>query len=152
MTGNLTRWDPFAEMAPVREMMSRFFDDPYWGTTPMQSAVKPLALDVFETEDAVVVKAALPGFDEKDVDVTIEHGNLTIRARRADATTGNGTDNVRWVHRELWPGEYARSIILPGGLQADKSEATYNGGILTLHVPKAESARPRQIKVQAKAG
>jgi HSP20 family protein len=146
---SLTRWDPFTEVSPVREMMDRFFGDGYWYNRS-QTYTRPLALDMYEAEDEIVVKAALPGYGEKDVDVTLENGSLTIRARKVDSVD-DGT-NVRWVHRELWSGEYARTIILPNGLQSDKSSATFSDGILTLRVPKAEAARPRQIKINAKAG
>lgn len=144
----LTRYEPFNEMAPVRDLMERFFSDMWPSTSRAQSLARPLALDMFEAENEVVVKAALPGFTEKDVDVTVEQGNLTIRAHRSEDEDGNG--NVRWVHRELWPGEYVRSVILPSGLQPEKAEAEFTNGILILHIPKAESARPKQIKISAK--
>lgn len=113
-----------------------------------QSFTRPLALDMYEAEGEVVVKAALPGFSENDVDGTVENSNITIRARRPEAKAEDA--NIRWAHRELRAGEYARSSTLSNGLQGDKAEAFFSDGILTLRISKAEAARPRQIKITAK--
>lgn len=144
----LTRWGPFTEMSPAHEMMSRFFDE---GFRPAraQSYTRPLAMDMYEAENEIVVKAALPGYSEKDVEVTLENGTLTIRAHHTDVEAADG--NVQWMHRELWSGDSGRTVVLPGGLQGEKSTAVYADGVLTLHIPKAEAAKPKQIKINAKA-
>lgn len=145
----LTRWDPFAEMTPVREMMSRFLEDSYWPARP-QSYTRPLPMDMYEAENEVIVKAALPGYSEKDVEVTLENGSLTVRAHHVEPDASEG--HVRWMHRELWSGDSGRTVILPSGLQGDKATATFTDGILVLSIPKAEAAKPRQIKIIGKGG
>ncbi len=152
MTTMLTRYEPFVELAPVREWMDKVLSDGFWSTASRtQGDVRPLALDVFEAENDVVVKAALPGFSEKEVDLSLENDTLTIHARHAEESHDSQDGaNIRWAHRELWAGEYARSITLPSGVQGDKAEAAYADGVLTVRIPKAEAARPKQIKINAK--
>lgn len=130
-------------------MLDRMFEDGFWPRMArLNDAPRPLALDVYESDNDLVVQAALPSVRQDDVDITLEQGNLTIRARR---TEDKKEENARWLHQELFHGEYARSIMLPTGYQGDKAEATFEGGLLTLRVPKAEAARPRQIKIAATA-
>lgn len=142
----MLRWN--TDVDGVRSAMERFMDDGSWPRLRAGDAPRPVALDMYESDADLVVKAALPGFRPEDVEVTVEQGTLTIRARR---TEEKSDEKARWLYRELFQGEYARSITLPSGFHGDKAEATFDGGILTLRIPKAEEARPRQIKIAAKA-
>ena len=70
---------------------------------------------------------------------------------RAKVPGDASDEGGRWLRHELWSGEYARSVTLPDGLEHDRAQASYDHGVLTLHIPKAESAKPKQIKISAKS-
>ncbi len=151
----MMRWDPFTEANTLRDVMDRFFgawDRPrmlYNGSNG--DSVRPLPIDMYETSDAFVVKAQIPGVHPDNVNVTVEQGYLTIKCHVPSDVQKEEARTYNWVHREVGYGEYARSINLPGLVDADKVEATFDLGVLTLHIPKAEAAKPKQIKVKVGA-
>ena len=145
----LSRREAFGEISNVERMMNRLFEEPTlrpfrW----FEAGPRMLAMDVYETDGEIVCKAALPGFSEEDVETSVEGSQLTIRARRP--AEKYEPENVRWVCHELWPGEFVRTVTLPTGLNAEKAEANLENGILTITVPKAEEAKPKQIKLGAR--
>jgi HSP20 family protein len=104
----------------------------------------PLPLDISTGADALVVEAALPGVRPDAVDITVEDGTLTIRGSSAtERREGEG----EYVVQEIRRGEFSRSISLPSGLEPDKAEATFEDGVLTLRIPRAEQVKPRQIRI-----
>ena len=125
--------------------MDRFFDDAFRSFKNGEAASRVLPMDVHETKDELVIEASVPGIRPEDVDVTLERGHLTIKASRTRPENGEAH---RWLHREIWAGDYVRTFVLPDTLQDDKAQADIEQGVLTLHIPKAEVAKPRQIKVQ----
>lgn len=132
----------------VGSLMERFFNDAFGGPLPVRGTeTASLPFDMYEVDSEVVIRAAVPGVHQDDVSLTVDHGRLTIRAKR----NGHAVEGARWLHREVWPGEYARSFMLPSGIQGDKATATYDDGILTVRIPKADSARPKEIKIGASA-
>ena len=147
----MLRWEPLSRPSPVGRYIHRFFDDMFWANRTFSATnggARTLALNIYEGADEVVVKAALPGVEPDDVQITVEDGRLAIRAKvPGDA----GDEGGRWLRQELWSGEYARSVLLPPGLEHDRAQASYDHGVLTLRIPKAESARPKQIKISAKS-
>ena len=103
---------------------------------------------MYETNDMLVVKARVPGVNPEDVELTIHGDNLTIKAElRSDATQGDAK-NWNWYRQELFFGTVARSVSLPTLVDPDKAEATFQHGELTLTLPKAESVKPRSIKIK----
>lgn len=142
------RPSPFGELLSLRQAMDRLFEDSYvrprgsWGSGLAEGG--SLALDISTTPDALVVEAALPGSRPEDVEITVENGTLTIRGTTAsERTTGEGEYLVQEIRR----GEFARSVSLPSGLEPDRAEATFEHGVLTLRIPKAEQVKPRQIRI-----
>jgi len=105
-----------------------------------------LALDVRTTKDALLVEAALPGVKPEDVDITIENGTLAIRGETS-AERGDRDDDGRWLVREISRGSFVRTVSLPNGLEPDKAEATFENGVLSLRIPKAEQGKPKQIRI-----
>jgi HSP20 family protein len=104
----------------------------------------PLPLDVSTTNDALLIEAALPGVRPEDVEITVEDGTLTIRgSTRQERRESEGDVLVQEIRR----GEVSRSLSLPNGLEPDKAEATFEDGILTLRIPRAEQVKPRQIRI-----
>lgn len=141
---NLIRWDPFREMNAMREMMDRVFDRDV--TSPTWSWDWSLALDVIENPDRYVVKDSLPGIHPDDIEITYNDRVLTIKG---EVKEDSQIDEARYHVRERRFGSFSRSINLPNLIEADKIQATYNAGILTLELPKTEEAQPRRIAVQS---
>ena len=96
------------------------------------------------TKDALLVEAALPGVKPEDVDITIENGTLAIRAE-TDAERSDTDGDSRWLVREISRGTFVRTVSLPNGLEADRAQATFENGVLSLRIPKAEQVKPKQI-------
>ncbi len=144
---SIVRWEPFREIASLRDAMDRMFEEGFWRPpVPFGGwGEGTLALDMYETEDSVVVKTAIPGMKAEDLDVSVTGNTLTIRA---ETTEEEEIKRERYLRRERRHGSYARSVMLPNGLQTDKAEADYTDGILTLTFPKAEEVRPKTIKVK----
>ena len=142
---NLIRWDPFAERS-----IDRLFDEPFvrpgFGWIAPAGAAN-LAIDMYETKDDVVVKAALPGIKPDQVEVTITGDVLTIRG---DSKEENQVKEENYVRKERRFGSFSRCVTLPGGLKADKADAAFENGVLTLKIPKAEESKPKTIKVKTK--
>ena len=142
---NLTRWDPFGDM---RTTMDRLFDEGFsrpWRVLPATTEVEStFPIEVSETDEALEVKASLPGINPDDVEVTITNDVLTIKAAHEEKTEEKKKDFYR---REIRYGSFHRALSLPVSVDADKAEASFDNGILQLKLPKAEAIRPKQIKV-----
>jgi HSP20 family protein len=106
-----------------------------------------LAVDMFETDEAVVVKTAIPGVRADDIEVSVTGDTLTVRA---ETKQEEEVKEENYLRRERRYGSYCRSVTLPGGLESDKAEADYSDGVLTLTFPKAEEIKPKSIKVTSK--
>lgn len=105
------------------------------------------AVDVFEDKDSVKIIAELPGVKPEDVKLSIENSVLTLRGEKKQVAE----ENTERVHRyERSYGMFERSFALPNTVDADRVEARYDNGLLTIHLAKAERARPREIQVQVK--
>ncbi len=144
----IVRWDPFSDL---RTTVDRLFDDgfarPRRFISPEQApASLSFPVEVSETEDALDVKAALPGVGPDQVDISVQNDVLTIRAERKEQAEEQKRDYYR---REIRYGAYHRSLALPVSVDADKAQAGFENGVLTLHLPKAEALRSKQIKVSA---
>lgn len=147
---SVIRWQPFDELVSLRDAMDRIFEDsfirPRWGWIEPTSAAS-LAIDMYETKDEVVVKAALPGMKPEEVEVSITGNTLTIKGKSNEENEVKEKDYIR---KEQRYGSFTRSVALPSGLKADKAEAMFENGVLTLKVPKSEEVKPKTIKVKAK--
>jgi HSP20 family protein len=146
------RPSPFSELVTLRQAMDRLFDDTVFRPLTAYSGQGDLArlpLDVRTTQDALLVEAALPGVAPEDVDITVEHNTLTIRA---EDRTERTEDEKGWLVREIGRGSVMRTVTLPTGLEADKAEATFEHGVLSLRIPKAEQVKPKQIRISPVTG
>ncbi len=142
----ITRWDPFRGLTSFQEQMSRLFEDTLFRGRTDQSALSAWApaVDIYETEHELVVKADLPDMDEKDLDVRVENNVLTIRGERKFENTVS-QDNYLRVERSY--GAFSRSFSLANAVNTEAIKAEYRNGVLTLTIPKREEAKPKQIKV-----
>lgn len=141
------RPSPFGELLSLRTAMDRLFEDSFvrptaWFSPGALEAQFPL--DVRVTGDELVVEGQLPGVKSDDVDITIENGRLTIHAEtKGDEERQDGDFLVREIRR----GSFTRSVTLPTGLEADKATASFEDGVLSLRIPKAEQVKPRQVRI-----
>jgi HSP20 family protein len=142
----IERWDPFHEAISLRDAVNSLFQDSFVrpGGMPAQSGLSALPLDVSETENEFVVKASLPGIKPDDVQITVHGDTLTIRGESKVEEEKKGE---HWHIRERRSGVFQRSLSLSAPVDSDKAQADFEHGVLTLTLPKSESAKPRQIKV-----
>ncbi|HSJ58597.1 MAG TPA: Hsp20/alpha crystallin family protein [Anaerolineae bacterium] len=146
----LIRWDPFRrrELMSLRDAMDRMFEEGMLRPPmPFGWGEESLAVDMYETDDNVVVKTAIPGVKADDIEVSVTGDTLSVRAETKQEEEVN---EERYLRRERRYGSYCRQITLPGGIQADQAEADYSDGVLTLTFPKAEEVKPRSIRVQSR--
>lgn len=141
--------DPFDALMPLREAMNRLFEESFVGPRFELLTSRTFPIDVYETEDQqqYIIEASLPGVKPDDVKITAMGDTLTIHAtQKREEKTGKGA----YMRCERYEGEIDRAISLPTLIDAEKVQATYEHGVLTLHVPKAEIAKPKQIPVRIK--
>ena len=145
---DIIRWDPFAEMATLRQAFDRMFDD-----------VRPRAfvangggdayfpVDLAETNDEIVVKASLPGVKPEDIDISVTGQVLTLKG---ESKADNEEETKNYYRRERRHGTFVRQFQLPTEVESDNAQATFEHGVLRLALPKAEAVKPKTIKVEAK--
>jgi HSP20 family protein len=141
----VTRWEPQRGLTTLQDQINRLFSDSFdrSGEEGSLTAWAP-AVDIYETEHELVVKADLPDIDPKDLDIRVENNILTIRGERKFEKQVNEDKYLR-VERSY--GSFARSFTLANTVNAEAIKADYQNGVLTLTIPKREEAKPKQIKV-----
>ena len=147
----IRRANPFDELFTLRRAVDRLFDDDVfhprtWRTISL--GAEP-ALDVTTTPDELVVKASLPGWQPEDVEITLTGSTLTVSGEMREEAR---RDDESWILNEIRRTSFSRTLELPEGLIGDRATATYEHGILTLRIPKAEEVKPRQIRITAGSG
>ncbi len=143
----LSRWEPFREMTRFRDMMDWFLREPFDHPIELREGLydSPM-IDMFETDAEVVVKAALPGVGADEVSISIRGDTLTISGEVKEETEVEEAD---YRIRERRMGKFMRTLQLPSAVDADKAEATFKDGILSLQLPKAEGVKPKIIAVKS---
>jgi HSP20 family protein len=146
---NLTRWEPAREMMTLREAMDRLFDDAF--TRPLSvrdgwSMATP-AIDMYQTDNDVVVKASLPGIKAEEVQINVTGDILTLKG---EVKQEEERKDRAWHIREQRFGSFERSIVLPTDVKSDRAEAVFENGILTVTLPKADEVKPKTINIKAK--
>jgi HSP20 family protein len=149
---SLMRFDPERELLSLRDAMNRLMEDSFVlpsmvGEIRGSGRSWGLAVDMFETNDQLVVKASVPGVKPENLDVTVQGENLIIKGETKEE---NESQQGRYHVRERRQGAFSRTLMLPYPIQNDRVEAHFENGVLTLTLPKADAVKPRQIKVQAK--
>jgi HSP20 family protein len=141
----IVRWNPFREMASMQSALDRLFDES-WRTTWPTSIGNTLAFDVYETDEAYTAIVTLPGLSADQINVRMHEGALIISAELPQPVV---PENARPLLQERTFGQFSRTINLPQPVDADQVEATYEDGVLTLHVPKIPQSQPKQISVKS---
>jgi len=145
----LTGWEPVRGLTTLQDQINRLFSTSFerTGEDASLSAWAP-AVDIYETEHELVVKADLPEIDPKDLDIRVENNILTIRGERKFEKNVSEENYLR-VERSY--GSFTRSFTLANTVNSEAIKAAYENGVLTLSIPKREEAKPKQIKVNVGA-
>jgi HSP20 family protein len=143
----IVRWEPFRDLLTTQDRFNRLFNETLgnvFGSEELSGRGWNPAVDVYETDHDLVLKAELPGIDPKDVDIRVEDGTLYLKGERkqeSDVKEGN-------YHRvERSYGSFTRTFTLPNSVNLDDIKADYKDGVLTLKMAKREEAKPKTIKI-----
>jgi HSP20 family protein len=146
--GRRRSWDPITDLVTMQQAMDHLFDEAWerrgagWRRG---ERVVALPVDVYSTANELIVQASVPGLNPDDVEITIEGDTLTIKGE-----TKSPLDNVEYHIQERRFGPFGRTLTLNVPVQAEQAEATFDKGVLTLTIPKAEEVRPKVIQVKSK--
>jgi len=148
---NLTRWEPASDVMTLRDAMDRLFDDAFTRPFSLQrnggATWSSLPIDMYQTNDDVIVKAVVPGIQPDQVQINVTGDVLTIRG---EAKQEEEKKERAWHLREHRFGSFERSVALPVSVVPDKATAEFENGILTITLPKAEEVKPKAITIKAK--
>lgn len=140
---NLERWDPFRDVVSLRDAVNSLLQESFVRPTGVPGAVA-LPLDVVENDQDFVVKASLPGVKPEEVQITVHGDLLSIRGESKAEEEKKGDT---WHMRERRYGGFQRSVGLGAPVSTEKAKAVFENGVLTLTLPKAEEAKPKQIRI-----
>lgn len=154
----VSRFPIAEEFVSLRDAMDRLLADSFvgnplrgvWASASNGSggARMPLPLDVYATENEVVVIASAPGLRAEDIEISINQGTITLTGKTPNVAQSEEAKHATWYLHELPHGSFSRSVTLPIEVDAANADATFDQGILRLRLPKAERAKPKQIKVR----
>ena len=145
----VARWDPYTEMVSLREAMNRLVNDSFSRSTPTTGAWNSAAsvpFDLCESAEEVVLRVALPGIDTAQLELTVNQGTLFLKGYRS-FYSGDQEKQYTWHARGLTEGNFQFAFTLPSQVNADAAQASYDAGVLTIHLPKAEAVKPKRITV-----
>ena len=144
----IVKWDPFRNVAALQDRINRIFDESFSRTADLEddismSAWKP-SVDIYETDEAIILKAELPGIKKEDVSVEIKDNVLTLRGERVE---DKEVKEESYFRKERCFGTFSRAFNLQHRVQPDKIKARFKDGILEVEIPKPEEEKPKQITV-----
>lgn len=145
-----TRWDPLRDISSFRDAMNNLFDEgllfPRSGATATAGSIP---LDVRETVEQYIITAPLPGVVPGDVDISVLGSNVRISGEiKAHDASHGPEEECHWLLRERRYGRFERSISLPTSVDSQAATASFDAGVLTIHLPKIEQARPKTIPIK----
>ena len=143
----LVRWEPFDGLNRLHNRISDLFDENFGRARALPSATAGAWLppvDILESKDAYLIRAELPGMKKEDFHLEVNDGTLTLTGERKQESVSDG---MHYHRSERVNGKFSRSFYLPRTVQQDGIKASYQDGILEIHVPKAEEAKPKQIAI-----
>jgi len=146
----ITRRDPFLNLSSLQEQVNRMFESafPGRGDASAMTAWAP-SVDIYETENELVLKADLPDVSEKDLDIRVENNMLTIRGERKFEQK---VKEENYLRIERTYGSFSRSFSLPNTINTEAIKADYKNGVLTVEIPKRAESKPKQVKVNVTNG
>ena len=142
----ITHWDPFRGLTTLQDQVNRLFEGAVVQGRGGQAdlAAWAPAVDIYEGENELVAKVDLPGVEDKDIDIRLENNTLTIRGERRFEKSVNEESYLR-VERAY--GSFTRTFSLPNIVNAEGISASFANGVLTVHMPKREESKPKQVKI-----
>lgn len=143
---NMTRYNPFNEVVSLREAMDRLFEDSVISPRAGFVGGRGLAANLYETSDGFTLQVLMPGVHPEDVEITAQQDTLSLKWQTKVQVPEGAT--VHWS--SFQSGQYQQSFTLPAPINSERAKAHYSDGILTLTLPKAEHAKARTVKVNAK--
>jgi HSP20 family protein len=147
----IVRWDPFQDLMSLQERMNRLFEQTMEHSLGdregMITGAWMPAVDIYETPDGVILQAELPGLEKDNIDIQVRNNILTLKGERR---LENEVKQENFLRVERAYGGFQRAFTLPAAVQADKIRAVFKDGILEVNIPKAEEAKPKQIKIEVK--
>ena len=146
----MQRWNPMSEFERMWDEMDRMFTDAFrrGQAGPRTWTLRP-PIDVYDSGEQLVVRAAVPGAQPEDIDIAIEQNTLSIRGRVGYTLPEEERERATWYQRGIASGEFSETITLPVPVDTERAQASFEHGILTLTLPKAAEARVRRIPVRA---
>ena len=145
---DLVRWEPFNGLDRIHSRINQIFDEAFGRsreyTTPANNAWYP-PVDILESRDAYLIRAELPGMKKEDINLEFRDGAVTLSGERKFDMPADG---VEYHRNERVAGKFMRSFYLPLTIKQEELKATYRDGILEIHVPKSEEAKPKQIAIK----
>ena len=146
-----TSWPALDRWSGLRDDLNALFELPFWADAERQGQLlngwSP-ALDLYQNNDNLVAQVELPGMRKEDIEISLHDGTLTISGERK-IESPRGENGEQAERSERYVGKFRRSVTLPVHVDASKVGASYRDGILTVTLPKAEEAKPRQIQISA---
>jgi HSP20 family protein len=144
----IVRWTPFRELSTVQDRMNKLFEDvirpPYRPDEGFAVSAWTPAVDIYETDKEIVLKAELPEMPEKDIEIKVEDNNLIVSGERRKEKEVK-EENYHRIERSY--GSFYRSFTLPHAVDRENIKASYKDGVLKVILPKKEEAKPKQIKI-----
>ena len=147
---NLIRWEPMRDAVTLRDAMDRLFDEAFtrpWGLMDGGRGTGAPAVDMYQTDNELVVKVAVPGMKPDDVQIAVTGDVLMIKGETKEKS--DSTEKAYHIREQRW-GSFERMIGLPTSVVSEKAQAEFENGILTITLPKAEEVKPKMITVKAK--
>ncbi len=144
---NLVRWNPWREMSTLQHRINHLFNEPFFRSgedDELRMGTWYPAVDMFDDDDKIVIKAELPGMDKKDISVDIENRVLTLSGER---NYDNEVKEENYYRRERATGKFKRAFNLPADVDEDQIKADFKDGVLKVEIPKPEEQKPKQITV-----
>jgi len=145
MRASITRFEPFRGVSSLQNQINRLFNETFDRSEEGSLTPWAPAVDIYETEQELVVKADLPDVKPEDLDIRVENNVLTIRGERKFEKK---VSEDKYLRVERAYGSFSRSFSLASTVNTEAIKADYKDGVLTLTIPKREEAKPKQIKVQ----
>ncbi len=148
----VVRWDPFRDVMSLQDRMNRLFDQALSRTRTddeegLTASTWSPAVDIFETPDSIVMKAELPGVRRENIDIQVRENTLTLKGERKFERE---VKDENYLRMERSYGTFQRAFSLPAVVQQDKIKAVLKDGVLEVSMPKAEEAKPQQVKIDVK--
>ncbi len=141
----IQRWDPFKEISSLKSQMDKIFESLMGEGEDIRTGSWVPPVDIYETENEIVIKAEVPGVSQKDIEIKVEDDTLIIRGEKRFE---RDMEKETYHRAERVYGKFQRSFILPKSIEKDNIKATLKQGVLTLVLPKKEEVKPKEISIQ----